>query len=239
MNDLEQKLQSAAEETSQLARTRVVAPLGARHQTRRHGLAVFVLAFALVIILFGVLPFLGGDPQTPPVDELAPSTSVDTTTTVATIKTTCSANGISMPSTSGGIPVPVAATRAAIAAAALSCDLEALEDLAIDTFTTSFGGGGVENLARWEEAGEGRLGTLLQLLDTSHETVDSGETTIYVWPAAATYASWEEIPEELLAELSEIHTQEELDQIEGFGSYVGWRTGIDEDGNWLYLVAGD
>jgi hypothetical protein len=239
MNDLEQKLQSAAEEISQLARTRAVAPLGARHETRRHGLAVLASAFALVIIIFGVLPFLVGDPQTPPVGDVATSTSLDTTTTVATIETNCSAKGISMPSTSAGIPEPVAATRAAIAAAAASCDLEALESLAIGTFTTSFGGGGVENLSRWEERGEGRLGTLLQLLDTSHGAIALDETTIYVWPAAAIYDSWEEIPEDLLAELSEIHTQEELEQIEGFGSYVGWRTGIDEDGNWLYFVAGD
>jgi hypothetical protein len=245
MNDLEQRLQSAAEETRQLARTRVVAPLGVRQETRRHGLAIFASAFAVVIILFGVLPWLLGDPQTPPVGDMTPSTSVETTTTLdmtttlETIETTCSATGISMPSTPSGVPEPVAATSAAIATAASSCDLEALENLATDTFTTSFGGGGVENLARWEERGEGRLGTLLQLLDMSHGTVDSGETTIYVWPAAFIYDSWEEIPDELLAELSEIYTQEELDLISGFGSYAGWRTSIDEDGNWLSFVEGD
>jgi hypothetical protein len=53
------------------------------------------------------------------------------------------------------------------------------------------------------------------------------------------YESWADIPEELRLELLMIYTEEELDQIAGFGSYAGWRTGIDELGNWLYFVAGD
>lgn len=238
MNDLEQRLKSAAEETRQVARTRKVEPLGVRHETSRHGLAIFATAFAVVVVLFGVLLFLVGEPQTPPIGDGTPSTSIDTTTTVAAIETTCSASGTAMPSIASGLPEPVAATSAAIAAAASSCDLEALQRLATDGFTTSFGGGGVENLTRWEERGEGRLGTLLQLLDMSFGTIE-GETDIYVWPAAAIYDSWEAIPDEVLAELSVMYTQEELDQLERFGSYAGWRTGIDEDGNWMYFIAGD
>jgi hypothetical protein len=62
---------------------------------------------------------------------------------------------------------------------------------------------------------------------------------IYVWPAAFTYESWDDIPDQYREELYEIFGEGELDQIAGFGSYVGWRVGIDEQGNWLYFVAGD
>jgi hypothetical protein len=60
-----------------------------------------------------------------------------------------------------------------------------------------------------------------------------------VWPAAATYGTWEEIPDEQLAELGTLYSDEELEQISGYGTYIGWRTGIDQDGNWIYFVAGD
>jgi hypothetical protein len=30
-----------------------------------------------------------------------------------------------------------------------------------------------------------------------------------------------------------------LDELSGFGSYAGWRTGIDSDGNWAWFIAGD
>jgi hypothetical protein len=39
--------------------------------------------------------------------------------------------------------------------------------------------------------------------------------------------------------MSTIYTQDELDQISGLGSYGGWRTAIDESGDWMYFVAGD
>jgi len=36
-----------------------------------------------------------------------------------------------------------------------------------------------------------------------------------------------------------IYTEGELDEIAKFGSYAGWRIGIDENGEWLFFIAGD
>jgi hypothetical protein len=47
------------------------------------------------------------------------------------------------------------------------------------------------------------------------------------------------VTEEELDELANIHSEGELDDFATAGSYLGWRTGIDQDGNWLYFVAGD
>lgn len=56
---------------------------------------------------------------------------------------------------------------------------------------------------------------------------------------AASYESWSEISEEEIDELSRIIPKPSSTGSPGYGSYIGWRTGIDYDGNWLYFVAGD
>lgn len=178
-------------------------------------------------------------------DSTPPQTTPTTPTTVATTMGTepeppCSSGDVPQPSEAPGLPAAVATTRDAIATAAASCDFGALRTLTGDNFTTSFGGGGAENLRLWEEDGDGRMGTLLHLLDMTHGTNElayGGE--IYVWPAAATYDSWESISEKELDELSTIYSEGELDQMATVGQYLGWRTGIDENGEWLYFVAGD
>lgn len=244
MNKLEHRLNAAAEETRHLARQRPLTRFAGRPEPRHRGMLVLASAFAVVIVLFGLLPFLMSEPTQPRGADSAPSTSVDTPTTVATTIGTapeegCSAEGVALPGPAEGLPAPVAETRDAIIAAAAACDIPALESLASETFNTSFGGGGAEKLREWEDRGEGRLGTLLHLLDMTYGTNRSGDSEIYIWPAAAIYESWDEIPDAELDELSRIYSEDELDQIAGFGSYAGWRTAIDQDGNWLYFVAGD
>jgi len=51
--------------------------------------------------------------------------------------------------------------------------------------------------------------------------------------------SWEAIPTEAIEELATVHGEDDLDRFATFGSYTGWRTAIDEGGEWLFLVAGD
>jgi len=246
MNKLEQRLSSAAEETRQLAQRRPVTRFRQRAQTRHSGALILTAAFALVVALFGLLPLLMSGPNgSTPSDVGTSSTPMTTPTTVVTTlgsapESECSAEGVPLPAEAEALPAAVTNTRVAIVTAGAACDLAALESLAADTFTTSLGGGGVENLTAWEDQGEQPLATLLHLFDMAYATVeleDGGR--IYVWPAAATYESWSEITEDELDELSRIHTEGELDQIAGYGSYIGWRTGIDQDGNWLYFVAGD
>lgn len=243
MNDVEQRLGSAAEETRQLARNRPPRELGAKKSRPRSGMLVFAATFAVVVLIFGAVPLLVGDrvppgdtaPLTTPVD--TPVTTTETTTTAEAV--VCSATGVPAPGESPSLPEAVAATRSAIIEAAMACDLATLETHAVDGFNTSFGGGGFENLVRWELKGEGQLGTLLQLLDLSYEVDEAGVAAIYVWPAAHVYDSWEDVPADLVEELRHVHTDDEIAQMALFGSYMGWRTGIDQDGNWLFFVAGD
>jgi len=240
MNSVEQRLRSAAEETRQLVNRRLPAPLATSQPASKLGWVASAAAFAVVAIAFGVVPWLaGGNGQTggeaPPL-----TTPADTADPSDDPNVSCSSTDTPFPSGAEGLPPNVARTRDAIAAAAAGCDVDAIEALAGDGFTTSFGGGGAENISVWEKEGTGQLGTLLRILDMSYATVDNGQgDQIYVWPAAFAYRSWEEIPAELIDELREIYTQRELDQLAGLGSYGGWRAGIDESGNWLFFVAGD
>ncbi|HEX6299826.1 MAG TPA: hypothetical protein VF148_05140 [Acidimicrobiia bacterium] len=246
MNKLEQRLNAAAEETRKLARRRPVTKFDERAQTRHRGALILAAAFAVVILMFGLLPLLMSEPTGSTGSEVGtPSTPMTTPTTVATTLGTapeieCSAQGVPLPEEAEALPAAVATTREAIITAAAACGLTALESLAGDMLTTSLGGGGVENLRSWENQGEHPLATLLHLFDMTYATVELEDGgTIYVWPAAATYESWSEVTEEEIDELSRIHSEGELDQIAGYGSYIGWRTGIDQDGNWLYLTAFD
>jgi hypothetical protein len=243
MNKVEDRLRSAAEETRQLARRRPLTRLVEHPETRRNGMLILASAFAVVIVVFGLIPWLLGDPNPPRGSETASSAPVETVTTIVTTtnapESSCSSADTPLPAEAEGLPSAVAKTRNAVIAAAAACDLDALVSLAGQSFTTSYGGGGAENLRSWEEQGQGQLGTLLRLLDMTYATIDTDDGEIHVWPAAATYGTWEEIPDEQLAELGMLYSDEELEQISGYGAYIGWRTGIDQDGNWIYFVAGD
>lgn len=244
MNQVEDRLRAAAEETRRLARSR--APRGAveQRQERTRGWLVLATAFATVALTFGLVPWLasnnqdttGGDGASLP----AATPSTIATTTATDVVETCSAGEVPRPDEIAGLPVTVADTRNAIITAAAECDLASLETLAGDRFATSLAGGGAENLRLWEDHGQGQLGTLLQLLDMAHDTIaleHGGE--IYVWPAAHTRESWDAVTSADLDDLRKIYGPEELDQFASADSYLGWRTGIDDEGNWLYFIAGD
>jgi hypothetical protein len=242
---VEERLIAAAEETRRVAATRRVPPLKEeRARSSQKGWLAFAAAFAVVVV-FGLLPGLigggDGDPAAstvpgPPVSTATPPTTTPATTT-ATEPSSCPEGPTPRPVE--GLPQAVAETRDGIIAAAISCDFETLERLAGDRFTTSFGGGGAENLSVWNDRGLEPTVTLLHLLDMTYTMVEGGDGPIYVWPTAYGYTSWDQITQEDLDELSRIHTEAELDSFAAADAYLGWRTGIDENGNWLFFVAGD
>ena len=239
MRTVEDSLRAAASETREYAERQWPNPPAqlAAHQPR--GWLAFAAAFAAVVVAFAALPWLMGidEPDTASQPSPLPAPGADTTTPDGP---ECSASGAPVPEPDEALPAAVAETRAAIIEAAVGCDLEALIDLAGPGFTTDFGGGDSENLRTWEQDGEGRLGALLSILDMSHAVVgdgNGGET--HVWPAAYAYDSWDEIPPEAIEELSSLYTEAELEVISQVGVYGGWRTGIDESGDWMYFVAGD
>ena len=253
MGELERRLDNASEEVRQATRSATPPERGQTSRPRLPGWTVFVTAFGAVLLI-GLLPLLFGEDGLEPADTsipLATPTTTPTPTTIPYDATTsisqCSSTGADQPGDVEGLSRQAADIRAGIIDAAVACDLPTLVGLTADGFTTSFGGGGVEAFEEWEVRGEGKLGILLRLLATDYavQTFEGdaaenlGSDTLYVWPAAFARDSWDEITEEEMADLLTIHTQEELDQIAGFGSYAGWRTGITAEGDWVFFVAGD
>lgn len=249
LSELEQRLEQAAKEVRQAARRSTPPPLGDRAARPRiqPGWLVFAAAFAVVIVVMGVIPLLSGPGEsTPPVGGSSPVTTetlvtpATTVTAPTTIAADCSAAGLPMPAEQEGLPAPVAETRRAIATAAIACDYPALEALGGSDLNTSFGGGGFMNIVEWENDGEEPLALIVRLLDLAYATQDFEDLPRYfVWPSAFVYDTWEEIPPADLEALRTIYTDEQLDQIAAFGSYAGWRIGITEDGDWRFFVAGD
>ena len=247
---LEQRLEEAAREVRRAATHSVPPPIddGAASSRIQPGWIVFAAAFAVVILAMGLIPLLSGSgepvgtlaepsPTPPPV----PATTNPTTPTTTVLGADCSAAGLSMPSDQEGLPTPVAQTRRAVATAAIACDYDTLEALAGPGLTTSFGGGGFDNIPRWEEEGTyPALQLLVELFDTPFATQEFEDLPrYYVWTSASVYDTWEEIPPADLEALLTVYTQEELDQHSGFGSYALWRIGITENGQWQFFVAGD
>jgi hypothetical protein len=149
------------------------------------------------------------------------------------VTTTVSETVTETETVAAGLPAPVEETRAAILAAAEAGDPEAVAALAAPQFSYSFGGpveGGPA--AYWqmlEEQGERPLETLAAILRLPY-TLANG---IYVWPFAydVTADQLTEHERELLGDLAD-------DFVPGTG-YLGWRAGIEPDGDWIFFIAGD
>lgn len=142
-------------------------------------------------------------------------------------------------------------TRTWILDGALRCDLDALEELALEGeggFAYSFG---VEKSPAkfWrmlEKLPESQLGgpkpmeALVAILNLSyceeHVPTPSGdERIIYAWPsvqcADRTDEDWDA--------LEDLYSKKQVRQMREFDLYLGYRAGITEDGDWIYFIAGD
>lgn len=146
-----------------------------------------------------------------------------------------------------GVTAAVQDTREAVFAAAVACDYETLAMIAAenpDGFRSSVSEESEQPVtaAIWrdDEAQYGRvmfaLAAMLRI--EPRERVGSDGADEVVWPPVfseeATAADWAQVVEIGLL------TQEEADLMrEGGSGYLGWRTGIDAEGNWDFLLAGD
>ena len=249
LDDVEQRLEQAAQEVRQSAKHAVPPPLeGPARRPVPRGWLMFAATFAVVILALGTIPLFSSpdDPEppagsTPTTAPIATTTAPDPVTTAHPAPVACSAAGMDVPADQEGLPDRVAETRIAIAEAAIACDFTTLESLASPDLVTSFGGGGFENIPIWEEEGTyPALALLVGLLDAPYAAQDyEGLPRHYYWPSAFAYDSWEEIPQADMEALLTVYTQEELDEAAAFGSYALWRIGITEDGEWRFFVAGD
>lgn len=157
---------------------------------------------------------------------------------------TCSAAELdaTAEATPGGLPAAVADTRRAILRAAVACDYDRLEELALSgdaAFTYSFGDDDrpAEFWRQLEATGEEPLSILVRTLSLpwARESLEVEPYVFYVWPSAylidADDAAWEA--------LAGLYTPDEIELFREYGSFIGWRVGITEAGQWRFFVAGD
>ena len=155
----------------------------------------------------------------------------------------CSTSGIRMTLPEQELPAEVAEVRQRIFDAAIACDYETLEQIALEKgagFTFSYGDAG-SAAAHWrklEESGtEEPMRVLATILTLPYTRNESGS---YAWPTAynesPTDADWQALVD------AGLYTQEQIDGMRnapGAGGYLGYRTAITADGDWQFFVAGD
>ena len=204
------------------------------------------LLLLLAVLLAPVLAGCGAEE-----DDAAATAPVTVTETVTETETVaqppaepaaeCSMSGLRMTLPEQELPVEVAEVRQRVFDAAVACDYDTLEQIALEKgegFTFSYGGG-ESAAAHWretEESGAGEpmraLATILTLPFTRNE---SGS---YAWPTAydesPTDADWQALVD------AGLYTQEQIDGMKTGGTgYLGYRTAITPDGDWQFFVAGD
>lgn len=156
----------------------------------------------------------------------------------------CSTAGLRLNLPEQRLPEVVAEVRQRAFDAAVACDYETLEELALEEgegFTFSYGAGpddaAAEHWRTVEEAGTEQplpmraLATILTLPPSRNE---SGS---YAWPTvyseSPTDADWQALAD------AGLYTQEQVDAMREGGSYLGYRTAITPDGDWQFFAAGD
>jgi hypothetical protein len=151
-------------------------------------------------------------------------------------------DGAAIPRPQVGLPEPVARKRAEIWAAARRGDYAAVAALAsADGFEYTFGGavegGPAAYWRRLEQTTRERpLETLVAILELPY-TRDP-RSGLYVWPDAFVRRPSTMSPE-AMARLTDAVGEETVKAYEEFGSYLGYRAGIDREGDWVFYVAGD
>lgn len=155
----------------------------------------------------------------------------------------CSTAGLRLTLPEQDLPAAVAEVRQRVFDAAVACDYETLEEIALERgegFTFSYGASD-SAAAYWREVEEAAaeqplpmraLATILTLPYTRNEAGS------YAWPTA-----YDESPAEAdwqaLADAG-LYGEDVLEQMRTNGTgYLGYRTAITPDGDWQFFVAGD
>ena len=175
-----------------------------------------------------------------------PVTVTETVTETVTAPTEpevrCSTAGLRLTLPEQDLPPAVADVRTRVFGAAVACDYDTLEQIALEQgegFTFSYGGGD-SAAAYWrqvEAAGTERPLPMLALATILTMPYTRNETGSYAWPTAYNEAPTDEAWQALVE--AGLYTQEQIDSMEAAGSYLGYRTAITPDGDWQFFVAGD
>jgi hypothetical protein len=148
----------------------------------------------------------------------------------------CSTFGAVVPPTPAALNPQQADTFEAITSALTRCDWDALDGLTPPTFMASLGGG--DPIELWRSAEEFDEPILTTLLDHLSVTPGVDTKSLAYWPRAAN-EFWEDVTDDMKAELLDLgYTERDFEFYAEIG-FIGYRTGIDADGMWVYFVAGD
>ena len=199
-------------------------------------------ALALVLALAGC----GSMDGTEEAGSTQPATVTETVTETQTVpeepEVTCSTAGVRLTLPEQELPPEVADVRERIFGAAVACDYETLEQIALEKgagFTFSYGGetDASEYWRSLEEdpAAEPKpMRTLATILTMPYTRNESGS---YAWPTAYNESPTDDAWQALVD--AGLYTQEQIDSMKAGGSYLGYRTAITADGDWQFFVAGD
>ncbi len=204
------------------------------------------LALLAAALVSGALATACGDGENGAQPAPSPSPAVEepTATPVPEPSVDCSAAGLpETPDEQPGLPDAVEQLRRDIVAAAVACDYDRLESLALQsglTFNYSFdepeGGRPGAFWRQNEEQGGEDLATLVRVLNLDYGEIDAG---LYGWPFAQALDLLNLSDEDqaaldaLLSENGDIAAWQD-----GVG-YTGYRAGITAGGDWTFFVAGD
>jgi len=206
-------------------------------------------SFALAVVAGLVLAGCGADEA----DEAAgtePATVTVTQTVAAPTESApaepaadCSTAGLRLTLPEQDLPDAVAAIRERIFGAAVACDYDTLEQIALEQgagFTFSYGAGG-SAADFWRAAEEGGteeprpMRALATILTLPYARNESGS---YAWPTAYSEAPTEEAWQALVQ--AGLYAQEAVARMrEQNTGYLGYRTAVTPDGDWQFFVAGD
>jgi hypothetical protein len=155
----------------------------------------------------------------------------------------CSTSGLRLTLPEQDLPAAVADVRKRVFDAAIACDYDTLEEIALEKgagFTFSYGSGedaseywrGLEEDSSEQPEPMRALATILTLPFTRNE---SGS---YAWPTAYNESPTEDDWQALVD--AGLYDAEVIDQMQEQGTgYLGYRTAITADGDWQFFTAGD
>jgi hypothetical protein len=174
------------------------------------------------------------------VTEAPPTTPADTTPEG---EGACSMSGVRLTLPEQELPPAVADVRQRVFDAAVACDYDTLEQIALEKgagFTFSYGSG-TDASDYWRDLEENSTATpkpmraLAEILTLPFTRNESGS---YAWPTAYSENPTEDAWRDLV--YSGLYSAEEVDQMKTQGTgYLGYRTAITPDGDWQFFVAGD
>ena len=155
----------------------------------------------------------------------------------------CSMSGVRLTLPDQELPPAVAEVRKRVFDAAVACDYDTLEQIALEQgegFTFSYGSS-TDASEYWRDVEEKSSETpkpMRALATILTQPFTRNESGSYAWPTAYSENPTEDAWRDLVD--SGLYSAEEVDQMQEQNTgYLGYRTAITADGDWQFFVAGD